>query len=362
MRDLLAERLLGQVMKWSAEDIARERPALQALAAYKYDEYQQYSPGMRFVESLALWLAQLVDDSDRRQAYDFVKQRLIFFSTAEMNHLVSIAYPHHIRVVLRDRVAHEVGMSRHRVAAIAKCPEFRNMERQTLFLGLSDGARIDVFRRSNRSSIDHEQVLQTHEVEEDRVASLIADLEKSRGKGARFRTLVLLDDFSASGRSYLREEAGKWKGKVARFFDHLQSDHHPMARLINLEDLEVVIVLYVGTEFVATRLREQLDARTAGMKVRCHIRIVHPLRDSIRILRDSTDPMVNLVANDLYYDPDIHDRHMEVGGSPDSKFGFADGGLPLVLSHNSPNNSIALIWSYVGTSFRGLFPRVQRHK
>jgi hypothetical protein len=56
MRDALAERLLGSVMEWSNEDIARQRPILQALASLKYDEYQQFSPGMRFVESLALWL------------------------------------------------------------------------------------------------------------------------------------------------------------------------------------------------------------------------------------------------------------------------------------------------------------------
>ena len=58
MRDALAERLLANVMAWSPTDVARERPILQALALLKYDEYQQFSPGMRFVESLALWLAQ----------------------------------------------------------------------------------------------------------------------------------------------------------------------------------------------------------------------------------------------------------------------------------------------------------------
>ena len=59
MRDQLAERLLARVMAWSPEDVARERPVLQAMAAYKYDEYQQFSPGMRFVESLALTLSRL---------------------------------------------------------------------------------------------------------------------------------------------------------------------------------------------------------------------------------------------------------------------------------------------------------------
>ena len=38
MKDALAERLLAAVMNWKEEDVARERPDLQAMAAYKYDE------------------------------------------------------------------------------------------------------------------------------------------------------------------------------------------------------------------------------------------------------------------------------------------------------------------------------------
>jgi len=37
MRDALAERLLAEIMGWSPEDVARERPSLQAMATYKYD-------------------------------------------------------------------------------------------------------------------------------------------------------------------------------------------------------------------------------------------------------------------------------------------------------------------------------------
>jgi hypothetical protein len=72
MRDILAERLLARVMEWGIEDVARERPDLQALAAFKYDEYQQFSPGMRFLESLAVWLNQFESREERELAYDFV--------------------------------------------------------------------------------------------------------------------------------------------------------------------------------------------------------------------------------------------------------------------------------------------------
>jgi len=59
MKDQLAEELLAKVMGWkSPQDFVEHGLPLQVIAAYKYDEYQQFSPGMRFIESLALWLGQ----------------------------------------------------------------------------------------------------------------------------------------------------------------------------------------------------------------------------------------------------------------------------------------------------------------
>src|SRR5260370_9527896 len=100
MRDNLAERLLAKVMSWTPEDVSRERPMLQAMAAYKYDEYRQFSPGKRFVESLALWLDQFETLTERQAAYDFVKTRLVFISDAELGHLVSMAYHDFVRPFL----------------------------------------------------------------------------------------------------------------------------------------------------------------------------------------------------------------------------------------------------------------------
>lgn len=63
---------------------------------------------------------------------------------------------------------------------------------------------------------------------------------------------------------------------------------------------------------------------------------------------------------DAVYDPVINDKHMQKGGS-DGRYGFAHCGLPVVLSHNTPNNSIALLWADTEL-VRGLFPRVTRHR
>ena len=58
MKKELAETLLTKIMGWSDAEKAEERALLESFASYKYDEYQQFAPGRRFLESLALWLQQ----------------------------------------------------------------------------------------------------------------------------------------------------------------------------------------------------------------------------------------------------------------------------------------------------------------
>ena len=134
-------------------------PILQALADLKYDSYQQYSPGMRFVESLALWLNQFGSHCERQDAYDFVRKRLIFLANAEMNHFAAIAYPDVIRPILLDQAARAEGIPRFHLRAVLESKTFSTLQESTLFCGLSDGARIDFFRRSNRD-LSHEQIFQ----------------------------------------------------------------------------------------------------------------------------------------------------------------------------------------------------------
>src|SRR5260370_15766553 len=93
MKDENAQQLLAKVMGWQDPDTVRTKvPTLQLLADYKYDQYQRFRPGKRFVESLALWLAQF-DASDRALALDFVREQLVYLSEQEFSHLVQLAYP-----------------------------------------------------------------------------------------------------------------------------------------------------------------------------------------------------------------------------------------------------------------------------
>lgn len=367
MRDQLAERLLARVMAWSPEDVARERPVLQAMAAYKYDEYQQFSPGMRFVESLALTLSRLRTPAEKTTFYEFVKTRLIFFSSAEMNHLVSIAYPDFVRPRLLRQVAQEEGENPYHVAKVAGKAAFRLRERSCLFLGLSDGARTDAFRRSSSPHIGHEQVLQTYEISLGRVNKLLEKLREDtavitamegKDNDAKFRTVVLLDDFSASGTSYLRKEDEKFKGKIGDFYCDLTSPGSPVSELVNLKDAEILLVLYIATQQARDHLTTELGELLRAVRVPFEILVVHPLDGSICLRPGAGDAMEHILED--YYDTAIEDEHTRKGKT-NLKFGYAKCGLPLVLSHNTPNNSIYPLWAD-SAKIRPLFPRVSRHK
>src|SRR5260370_13319165 len=118
MRDLNAKQLLAKVMDWQDEEtVIRYVPSLQLLADYKYEHYQRVGPGKRFIESLALWLNQF-DKADRQVALDLVNERLIYFSDAELLHLVQTAYPDLIVQERLQLVAEEQDIPAHKVGTL----------------------------------------------------------------------------------------------------------------------------------------------------------------------------------------------------------------------------------------------------
>lgn len=354
MRQALAESLLAEVMAWDNDDVARERPALQAMADYKYDEYEQYAAGSRFIERLARWLGRF-DVGSRAAAYQFVRERLVFISRAEMRHLVGSAYPDHVRPKLIARAAGDLGVPPHRLRHIAASDEFRRRHRACLFVGLSDGARTDVLRRTT-PILSNEQVVADYQAANERARDLLSDLADDLGdEDGTFTTLVLLDDFTASGISYARMENGKPKGKIAKVAASIE--RKGLHGLVRPDDLEVQILLYVATETALERIGEEVAKLAMRIGGTWSVGAVHRLSGDIAIRPGMLEDIDELI--DRHYDPSIETTHTRKGGK-DVKYGFASCGLPVVLTHNTPNNSLPLIWA--DTDERALFPRVTRHR
>lgn len=349
-------------MGWNDDTTPSDLRSLQVLAQYKYDRYARFEPGRKFVDSFALWLRQFSTAKEREAAFDFVKNHLIFISDQELDHLAEIAFPFHIKPVLRDRVADELGLPRHRLAAIEATDLFKRRSRETLFLGLSDGARIDAFRRSSRE-INHEQVYATYEVRVDRLGKMIDKLcEHLPGEDPnelRFSSVFLIDDISASGTSLIRWSEGKRKGRLIAFAEQLQQDIDDGERVFAGSQTRVFILLYIATDQALLHINECLERWTdAPWIVKPEVVVIQNLTDEIRISTGSYPEMASVI--DTYYDPAIEDEHTDEGQTP-LHYGFASCGLPLVLAHNTPNNSIALLWADGSDIMTPLFRRKERH-
>jgi hypothetical protein len=357
MRDDLAARLLAEVLGWDAATFADVGRGLQELARHKYDSYEGYRPGEQFIESLASWLWQF-KPGERGVALEFVLRQLVMISRDELDHLIETVYPDLIRPKLINRVAVETGEPSHRVSAIARSLAFQDLQRKTLVLGLADGARLDRLRRSS-SELSHEQFylhpemgLDSRRAMRDQLAQAVSSLGLSQP--ALFRQVILVDDFAGSGYTLLSQDGdGKWRGKLwnaARWINDLSRSDVVAA------DANVWVLLYVASEQASDVLRSRLTE--------CGLDWQLIVAQSIDRFLRVTDPQI-LSLCERYFDPAILDVHLAKGSLP-PHLGFGGAALPLVLHHNTPNNSIGLLWAdttdWPGSlGRRALFPRRQRH-
>lgn len=366
MNDDYADQLLAKAMGWQeagqGDLVDTARRDLQLLATYKYDSYQRFGPGQRFIESLAAWLLRMQPEH-REAALDFVRKRVIYVSDAEFRHLVETAY-HDIVVPERMRlVSEETGLRPHRVELIAAESRFSELETKSLYLGLSDGARTSEIRRMSAGGIRHEQIWQAYELGATKGAELLRKLSKALAekqltdKDPHFTLVWLLDDFSGSGNTYIRLEGNKFDGKLTKAFSVLHDN-----RLVDRSHYEVFLLLYVATRQAVDHIEYWSERFTSehGYKS-LQVRVVHLFDEATPVTQETDPELQALIDEPSYYDIRAHTDHTAVGGTLDVRRGFANCGLPVVLAHNTPNNSIYLLWGEETFKFRGLFPRVSRH-
>ncbi len=367
MKDTNAAQLLANVMALENPDQYRKVvPDLQLLAEHKYDDYQRFAAGQRFMESLALWLNQFKPEH-RETALQFVRERLIFISEPELSHLVQMAYPDVINAERLKLVSEEQGIPSFRVSAISSHRRFLELGLKSLYLGLSDGARTNELRRSSRGDIGNEQIWQAYELSEEKARDMVGELSealKTRGltaSSARFNLIWLLDDFAGSGNSYIRydAEAKEYKGKIKKIYERLAKGD-----LIDTAHYEVFVLLYVATRQALNHIEYWSHRFTSSHGYKpLQLRVLHLLEKECAIKPATDAAFAALVELPDYYDDIFFDKHFKKGGTADARWGFGGCGLPVALAHNTPNNSVYMLWGPDSSEvFRGLFPRVSRHR
>ena len=377
MNSNLANQLLASIMKWDAPILASERAALEFMGSMKYDAYDRYMPGMRFMSSLVQWLNDIKEE-DRDEAYKFIKEKLVFISSMQMNYLVDLLYDSKIRPILLDMSTVETGMPSYKCSSKVVRTRFEIEKRSALVIGLSDGAHTDILRRS--AGFNNEQVLTNYYPDGKKLKDMLDELRKDQKlkeiENPFFRRIFLIDDFTASGKSFIRfdESDGEYHGKLKRIIDELcikgyvekeQKIEH-LSYLLNPEQkIQIDILFCIATEKARTNIKSSLDDYLKSVnwqnKVEFNIHIVQILEDKLSIDIKKDKDLVKLLKKDEHFVEEcVISKSYKVGKNDNPWLGFDECALPVVLAHNTPNNSLPIIWQDA-ERFHGLFPRISRH-
>jgi hypothetical protein len=375
MKQQLALRVLADTMNWNDEEASREFAWLRLISRVKYDGYQGYLAGVRFVESLVVWLQQFKPVAERRIAYDLVRKRLIFISSQEMRHLVGRFYSRAVQPHLVAEAAAHFAIPQHSVWADERATAWvKTLLRRTLFMGLSDGARMDILRRANTGRISNEQTVLAPIVDHDKWKDLQKELRKDLPAelvNPKFACVYVIDDLNASGTTLIRydQDAKKWKGKLPKLCKAIQDARSELGEEFPLaENLDLRVHHYIATEAALRDVKARCDQAATEFKktgwfssIRFSEGMI--LKDSVK-LTASEDPFVSLT--DDYYDPILEDRHAKESGIKNMRLGYKECALPLILEHNAPNNSVSLLWAETegqqgAQAMRPLFRRAIRH-
>jgi hypothetical protein len=370
MNEQLCLRTLASIMEWSTDKAREEYQWLRLISRFKYDGYREFVAGSRFLERLITWLSQFEMVEERQTAYQFARERLIYVSAEEMHKLVELFYFDHVRPFILRAAAKSLATPASLVWAHPEGPErFESMLRQTLFMGLSDGAHMDILRYRSQGELTNEQVVGFTQIDADKWTSLLEDLrEDIKDPNALFKVLYVVDDFTASGTSLLRKPKDKWKGKLVRLLQSLKNATESLGYSPFHEEWILCIHHYLATDQAVGENTRRIKA--AGVDYGNDwfeaVELSHSaVVDASAVVSNPSDADFLTIA-DRYYNPAIEPKkHLEESGIRDLRRGYGACSLSLVLSHNTPNNSLPIFWADSGAAaghrMRPLFYRHQRH-
>jgi hypothetical protein len=355
VNDRMGLSLIAEVMGWPGDQAqaTQEYAWLQMMSSVKYDGYSFFRAGVRFIETLATWLKQF-EHGDRATAYNFVKQRLVYFSLPEIQCLVENFIPEVVTPNLRQVVAADLGVKPYEVWKDNKGAEaLIRRRRKVLFVGLSDGSRIDLLRRSNFARISQEQVVPMMNVDLEKWRDLNDKLVNHEGMKSdeKFEDVYLVDDFTASGTTFIRQVDGRWKGKLKKFNDVVDDARAELGKEFPVaEGYSLHIHHYISSHQARRNLEEKLALAARDWKERSfdkyNITEGLLLPETLPLSQPGDALLLDLC--DKYYDHALFKRlekHCLEAEMDTMKLGYAFCALPVVLEHNTPNNSIPLLWA-----------------
>lgn len=370
MNKKLTSNLLSKIMKWDENKLMEEIPPLQFIAEMKYDLYDHFMPGTRFLGSLSVWLNKF-DENERKVMYEFVKDKLVFISSSQMTYLITLMCRVKVQKALINKTAEKLGIDSYKVKKIISDSEFNKLKRLSLFIGLSDGAHMDMIRRTLK--LDNEQVITNYYPDKNKIHDISESIQKDQIladiRDKKISNVFLIDDFTASGTSFIREDGDRIKGKLKKVWDKLfiKDNGEGTFEQIISKNVSIHILFCIATKRAITHIKNFIPQLKKGHDdISIYVDCVQLIEDESSDNIKNDKNLEKILGRSTYINNEnVLTKSFGVGKGEHHWMGYGDGALPIVLSHNTPNNSILVLWQSESdkdnNEYPSLFPRINRH-
>ena len=378
MRFNLAKQFLVQLMNWDDLEATKNLREMDLMSDIKYDSYDQFMPGIKFVGNFYLWLSQFEDLEERKLMYEFVKKYIIYINSTQISHLIDLLYNTKIVPLIREKVVEDYiqkgeQINKYKYRLLENSAEFKSHKRKTLFIGLSDGSHIDIIRRN--SYLDNDQVLTNYYPDDNKVKDLGEKLDEcedlTNDANKKFESIVLIDDFTASGSSFIRKkENGTFGGKLPTFFDALNKNEQ-FKKLLT-DNYEIRLYFLIATENALTYIEDllnQYNQQQSGPNVK--VDCIQKLYDDAKFTshhEEDAKAMLDIISRKRFVNEQkLTEAYKKSYAEGDDSYhlGYKKCALTVVLNHNTPNNSLPIIWQPKreddNNPLYPLFYRITRH-
>src|SRR5207247_10844465 len=160
---------------------------------------------------------------------------------------------------------------------------------------------------------------------------------------ARGQTIFLLDDYAGSGYSYFREEGDRYAGKVAKVLQTAITPGTARNTLVDADSLAVCVVLYAATQLARENIERCFKEWVGAFdgRITFSILVVQEIPNSARVTPERDLGFYEMLPT--YSDKQVVTKFFSKAKYEKPFEGFDQCALPLVLYHNTPNNSIPLL-------------------
>lgn len=283
--------------------------------------YRSFDGKKAFEKKMLLWLNQF-DVLDRSFMLNFIVKNLDFVSEKDI-----------------EKSAKEA------IERVYKTSENNYDLKQTIFMGLTDGARMDLLRYIS-NGLDNHQFCMDYEISDKKIMNILRKLDKEscdiKGKSKDIR-IHLVDDFSGSGISYFRFENGLWKGKLKRFMDSIY------LKFSNKRKVYLFLYLYYASSNAVEYIQNIFKMLYPDVEFK--IEVINVVK-KISLNKKEEEMLQKYFDDEL-----LNDKNYLKGICSKPYLGFNEASLCTVFYHNAPNNCFPIIWY----GKNALFPRKNRH-